>query len=190
VGAFVVQIAARPSIVARAMEFLILTAARTSEVTGAKWSEIDLKAKVWTIPADRMKGGREHRVPLSTRLVTLLENMPREGDHIFPGGKIGEPMSNMAMAMMLKRMGRDDITVHGFRSTFRDWAAERTNYAADVVEQALAHSVGNKVERAYRRGDVLDKRRRMMDEWANYCGIVAARQADNVTSLRGERRRA
>lgn len=184
VGAFVVQISARPSIVARAMEFLILTAARTSEVTGARWSEMDLTEKVWTIPAARMKAGKEHRVPLSKRAVSLLEEMPRESDYVFPGGKTGEPMSNMAMAMMLKRMGRDDIVVHGFRATFRTWASERTNFPHDVVEQSLAHSVGSAVERAYRRGDVLEKRRALMETWAKFAASPRAVDSGKVVPLR------
>jgi integrase len=151
----------RNSMSARALEVAILTAARTAEVTGARWDEVDLKAKTWTIPADRMKAGKEHRVPLSERAVAILSTMPRNGDRIFP-------LSNMAMLQMLRGM-RPNTTVHGMRSAFRDWAAERTNYPNHVVEMALAHAVGDKVEKAYRRGDLFEKRRRLMAEWDRYC---------------------
>ena len=167
---FLATLREREGIAAKALEFAILTAGRTGEVIGATWDEIDFAAKIWTIRADRMKAGREHRVPLSDRALELLEALPREdgNDLVFIGPRAGG-LSNMAMAAVLERMNRTDITVHGFRSTFRDWAAERTNYANHVVEMALAHTVGNKVEAAYRRGDLFDKRRRLMAEWSRYC---------------------
>ncbi|WOH82149.1 integrase arm-type DNA-binding domain-containing protein [Bradyrhizobium sp. BEA-2-5] len=182
---FIAQLATRDGIAARALEFAILTASRTGEIVGSRWPEIDLDAKLWTIPAERMKAKREHRVPLTGRSLEILKALPREGDFVFPGGRKGVPISNMAMAELLKRMDRLDITVHGFRSTFRDWAAERTGYPNHVVEMALAHVVGNKVEAAYRRGDLFAKRARLMADWAKYCTakpIVTT--ASNVTSMR------
>jgi integrase len=169
-GAFMRDLRERDAIAARALEFAVLTAGRTGEVLGAQWSEIDLQAKVWTIPAARMKSGREHRVPLSDAAVALLEQMQkvRQNDHVFPGDRRAA-LSNMALLMLLRRMGRADLTAHGFRSTFRDWAAERTNFPNEVVEMALAHVVSDKVEAAYRRGDLFEKRRKMMDAWASYC---------------------
>ena len=157
-------------IAAKALEFLILTAARTGEVLGAHWEEIDLPARVWTIPASRMKAGREHRVPLSEAAVSLLKEMQsvKQNQFVFPGDRRAQ-LSNMALLMVLRRMKHSDITAHGFRATFRTWAAERTNFAREVVETALAHVVGNKVEAAYQRGDLFDKRRRLMDAWAEFC---------------------
>jgi integrase len=153
---------------ARGLEFLILTTARTGEVVGARWSEIDLEKAIWTIPAGRMKGGKEHRVPLSSPVLALLKALPCESDYVFPGRK-DLHLSHAAMGEVLKRMGFDQITVHGFRSTFRDWAAERTAVSSHVIEMALAHAIGNRVEQAYLRGDLLDKRRQLMDSWARYC---------------------
>lgn len=167
--AFMAQLATREGIAARALEFAIAAATRTGEVIGARWPEINLDAKLWTIPAERMKARKEHRVPLSNRALQILKSLPREADFIFPGGRKGVPISNMAMAQLLKRMARVDITVHGFRSTFRDWAAERTNYPNHVVEMALGHVIGDKVEAAYRRGDLFDKRRKLAEAWAMYC---------------------
>lgn len=160
----------RPGIAAKALEFAILTAARSGEVRHAKWDEVDLGQALWILPPDRMKAGREHRVPLSDQAVSILKAMPRfeECSLIFPGTRL-QPLSDMSLAAVLKRMGFGHITVHGFRSTFRDWAAETTDYAGDLIEMALAHSVGNKVEAAYRRGDMLEKRRKLMDDWANWC---------------------
>ncbi|MEL0166954.1 MAG: integrase arm-type DNA-binding domain-containing protein [Pseudomonadaceae bacterium] len=155
----------------KAMQMTILTACRTSEVLGATWDEIDLQARIWTIPASRMKARKEHRVPLADAVLALLASLPRiEGNpHLFPSMKAARPLSNMAMLMGLRRMGRDDLTMHGFRSTFRDWAGECTPHPRDVCEQALAHSLGNDVEAAYRRGDLLEKRRALMNDWAAYC---------------------
>jgi len=141
--------------------------------------------RLWTVPADRMKGGKEHRVPLSPRAIEVIKAQPA-GTYLFTGGKEGAPLSNMAMLELLRRMGRDDLTVHGFRSTFRDWAAEHTNFPNEVVEMALAHSVSDKVEAAYRRGDLFDKRRRLMDAWAEFCAKPAAERG-GVVPIRRER---
>jgi integrase len=154
-----------------ALEFLVLTAARTGEVIGARWEEFDLNERVWTIPATRMKAGKEHRVPLSERVVAIVQEQQemRLGEFVFPGQRAGKPLSNMAMLKLLDRMGREDVTTHGFRSTFRDWAAEQTNLPREVAEMALAHTIGDKVEAAYRRGDLFEKRCELMQEWERYC---------------------
>ncbi len=165
-----------------AFEFLILTAGRTGEVIAAKWPEFDLAAKLWTVPADRMKAGREHRVPLSDRAVELIEGMRAQGmqsDYVFPGAKVDRPISNMAFLMLLRRAG-ESVTAHGFRSAFRDWSAERTNFSREVCEMALAHTVKDKVEAAYRRGDLLDKRRQLMTAWADH----ACRSGGEVVAMR------
>ena len=152
---------------ARALEFAILTAARSGEVRGALWSEIDLKAKIWTIPASRMKAGREHRIPLSTSAISLLDKQPTtDSDIVFLAPK-GGTLSDMTLTGVLRRM-KVNVTAHGFRSTFRDWVAERTNYPNEAAEMALAHAIGNKAEAAYRRGDLYEKRSLMMEEWARY----------------------
>lgn len=165
-----------------AMRLCILTACRTSEVLNATWDELDLSARVWTIPAARMKGGKEHRLPLSNGALELLEALPAiEGNlHIFPGSRAGMPLSNMAMMMRLRRMGRSDLTMHGFRSTFRDWAAECTNVPREVCELSLAHSVRVGAEAAYWRGDLLDKRRELMEQWGDYCTTVDANGLPNA----------
>jgi integrase len=170
---------------ARALEFAILTAARSGEVRGATWNEFDLDARTWTIPGTRMKAGKEHRVPLSDQAVELLKALPAMAEEtlIFFSTKKGKPLSDMTLTATLRRMGRNDITAHGFRSTFRDWASETTAYPGDVVEMALAHAIGNKVEAAYRRGDLFEKRARLMADWARYCGTVHL-SADNVVELR------
>ena len=173
IGAFMETLRSQGGVAARALGFLILTATRTSEVIGAKWSEIDKDAKIWTIPAERMKAGTVHRVPLSPLALTLLDKNPHApSDYLFPGQKVGKPLSNMAMLELLKRKERTDLTVHGFRSTFRDWASESTNYPREVCEMALAHTIGNEAEAAYRRGDLFEKRRRLMAEWAKQCDNV------------------
>lgn len=177
IGAFMVALHAREGAAARALELTILTAARTSEVLSAAWTEFDLNKAIWSIPAERMKAGDEHRVPLSTSAVAVLKKICAARDEIagekspfvFPGGTRSKPLSNMSMLAVLNRMKRDDLTVHGFRSTFRDWAAERTNFSREVAEAALAHTIQNKVEAAYRRGDLFEKRRRLMQAWADYC---------------------
>ncbi len=152
-----------------ALEFAILTAARTGEIIGARWAEIDLEAKVWTVPASRMKNGREHRVPLSAEALAVLTKVSQgEPEEFVFAGRKKRPLSNMAFLMLLRRMGHDNLTTHGFRSTFRDWAAERTNFQAEIAEAALGHVVGNKVEAAYRRGDFFEKRRRLMEAWAQF----------------------
>jgi len=168
--AFMAKLKKLDKVTFKAMQMTILTACRTSEVLGATWDEIDLEARVWTVPAERMKMRKEHRVPLADALVTLLEQLPRFDDnqHLFPGMKAGKPLSNMAMLMGLRHIKRTDLTMHGFRSTFRDWAGECTPHPRDVCEQALAHSLGNAVEAAYRRGDLFEKRRALMDDWAHY----------------------
>jgi integrase len=184
---FLVALREQEGIAARALEFTILTAARTGEAIFARWSEIDLLDKVWTVSAARMKAGREHRVPLSARALGILDEMQvhRHADDgfVFPGGKPGKPLSNMAFLMLLRRMKRDDLTAHGFRSSFRDWSAERTHFPSEVAEMALAHVVGSKVEAAYRRGDLFDKRRRLMDAWAEF--LAKAPERGKVVSLRG-----
>ncbi|MDX5986122.1 tyrosine-type recombinase/integrase [Sphingomonas echinoides] len=170
VPAFVSALRARSAMAASALEFAIITAARTGEVLHAKWSEVDFDKAVWTIPAARMKAGKEHRVPLSPRAIEILETTkPLGKEWLFPADG-GGALSTMAMTMLLRRMERD-ATVHGFRSAFRDWAAECTGYAHEVCEMALAHVIANKAEAAYRRGDMFDKRRRLMADWATYCSI-------------------
>jgi integrase len=156
---------------AAALEFLILTAARTNEVIGAQWTEIDLKENIWMVPAARMKSRREHRAPLSSAAIALLKRQPSANRRfLFPGRGADSPLSNMALLMMLGRMNRSDITAHGFRSTFRDWAAECMNFPNEVVEMALAHVIEDKTEAAYRRGNLFEKRRLVMEEWAAFCG--------------------
>jgi integrase len=169
INAFIDQLHRQDGIASKCLEFTILTAARTGETIGATWDEIDLDAKTWTIPAVRMKAEREHRVPLSSDAMAILYDMAaiRLNDYVFPSTKKG--LSNMAMLAVLKRMDRADVTVHGFRSTFRDWAAESTAYPGEVVEMALAHAIKNLTEAAYRRGDLIEKRGRLMEDWARYC---------------------
>jgi integrase len=183
---FVTQLRDRDGIAARALEFLILTASRTGGVTRARWSEIDLAAKTWTIPAGRLdsKSKKEHRVPLSDRALEILKALPRESDFVFPGDQKDTPLGHSAMDQVRKRMGRRDFTVHGFRSTFKDWAAETTTYPNHVTEMALAHVIGNKVEAAYRRGDLFEKRRKLMADWAKYCETPRREATDNVTPIR------
>lgn len=160
-----------------AFEFLVLTAARTSEVIGARWDEIDLDAKTWTIPATRIKAGREHRVPLSERCLELLGEakvIADGGSFVFPGRSPRTPLSNMVFLMLLRRMGHADITAHGFRSTFRDWSAERTRFATAVCEAALAHVVKNKAEAAYFRSDLFEQRRELMNTWSKFATSTTA----------------
>jgi integrase len=179
---FVRKLREREALAALALEFTILTAARTGEVIGAKRDEVDLDKAMWTIPATRMKAGKEHRVPLSPRAVGILKaTQGLRTDWLFPAIKGGK-MSGMAMTMLLRRI-KVDVTVHGFRSGFRDWAAECTGYAHEVCEMALAHVIGNKAEAAYRRGDLFEKRRRLMDDWATYCASGSAAGA-TVTPIR------
>jgi integrase len=177
--AFFLRLQAADGLGARALELAILTAGRTNEVLGATWAEIDLDAALWTIPPARMKARREHRVPLSAPAVALLRKLAtiQTGKHVFAGQGEGRALSNMALLMTLRRMKRADLTAHGFRSTFRDWAAETTGFPSEVVEMALAHAVGDKVEAAYRRGDLFEKRRKLMDDWGQHCTAPPARVA-------------
>jgi integrase len=184
IGTFLAALRKQDGISARALEFLVLTATRTSETLGATWNEVDMGAKLWTIPAGRMKVGKEHRVPLSGATLAVLEQMHdiRHSDYVFPGGRDRRPRSETSLLMLLRRMGHGDITAHGFRSTFRDWAAERTTFAREVAEMALAHAIPDAVEAAYRRGDLFDKRRKLMDAWAAYCAKVET-DAGKVVAL-------
>jgi integrase len=169
---FMTDLRARHALAALALELTVLTATRTSEVLNAKWAEFDLDVGLWTIPAERMKARREHRVALSNRALAIVKELSgaRSSEYVFPGQKAGKPLSNMAMLMLLERMGRrGTITSHGFRSTFSDWASEVSPYSSELRETALAHTIGNKAEAAYRRGDALEKRRAMMESWAAWC---------------------
>ncbi|HEY4846819.1 MAG TPA: site-specific integrase, partial [Methylocella sp.] len=168
---FIGRLREREAMAALALEFLILAAARSGEVLGARWAEIDCDAKVWMVPATRMKAGREHRVPLSSRALAILEELAaaRAGDFVFPGHRHGKPLSPMALEMVLRRMKAEGVTVHGFRSAFRDWAGETTPFPREIAEAALAHVCGDATERAYRRGDALEKRRTLMETWALFC---------------------
>ena len=171
-GAFMLELRTRNGVAARALEFAILTAARSGEVRGMTWSEVDEANNTWVIPSGRMKARKEHRVPLPAAVRDLLKKLPRfEGnDYVFSAPRGGK-LSDMALTAVMRRMGRTEVP-HGFRSTFRDWAAERTNYPRDLAEMALAHAIGNAVEAAYRRGDMLQKRREMMESWAQFSGQV------------------
>ena len=178
---FMARLRKRDAVAALALEFTILTAARTGEVLGARWDEIDFKQAVWTVPAARMKGGRAHRVALSGRALAVLKKLDaaRTGEFVFPGQRPGKPLSGMAMEMILRRMKAEGVTVHGFRSSFRDWCGEVSTFPREVAEAALAHVAGDATERAYRRGDALEKRRALMEAWATYCEP----KADNVVSI-------
>ena len=199
INSFITDLQSRDAMAALALEFTILTAARSGETIGATWNEVDLQKAIWTIPAERMKAGQEHRVPLSSRAIEVLQITKAVGsDHLFTGSKGGE-LSNMAMAMLLRRMHEAKIktghkgyidprqnriaTVHGFRSGFRDWAAESTGFAHEVCEMALAHVIANQSEAAYRRGDLFDKRRKLVAAWAVYCATPVVKN-DNVTPIR------
>jgi integrase len=196
----------REGIGARALEFTILTIARTGDTIGAKWHEIDLKEKLWTVPAARLKSKRgtrkrDHVVPLSDRALAILKDLPREGDYVFPGPKAGGPLSNAAMAAVIDRMNEDrvkaglpkwvdpqqdgrEIVPHGFRSTFRDWASEQTDYPSELCEMAMAHTVSDKVEAAYRRGDMREKRVRLMRDWAEFCTSSPRGESAKVIEMR------
>ena len=169
VAAFMARLRERDGTSARALEFLILTATRTSEALLAEWDEIDFDHRMWVIPGSRMKSGREHRIPLADAAVSLLQGMHRRSRLIFPGQREGKPFSNTALPFLMRQMGHTALTVHGFRSTFRDWGGEQTAHPSELLEVALAHAVGSKVELAYRRGDMLEKRRRLMEDWGSYC---------------------
>jgi integrase len=172
VPAFLERLRERETVAARALEFTILTAARTSEVLGACWSEFDLEAKIWTVPARRMKAAREHRVPLSDAALTIVEKLTeaKAGEFVFPGQRAGRPLSNMAFEMVLRRMNVK-VTTHGFRSSFRDWCGDATRFPRELAEAALAHVIGDKSEQAYRRSDALERRQELMDAWARHCEL-------------------
>jgi integrase len=186
IGAFMAELEKQDGIGALALRFTILTAARTGEVIGAPWAEIDMREQVWTVPAERMKAEREHRVPLCGEALEVLTEASKFGakGFVFPGGRAGKPLSNMAMLAVLKRMSRGDLTTHGFRSTFRDWAAE-TGKPADIAEAALAHVLGDKTVAAYQRGDLLQRRSKLMQQWAEWCSRPTV-DSDNVVELRVE----
>lgn len=188
VPAFFADLRKREATAALALELCILTAARSGEILGMRWAEVDLEKKVWTVPPHRMKAGREHRVPLSSRAVTILRQLKKlaTGDFVFPGQARNKPLSNMAMEMVLRRMELEDVTVHGFRSSFRDWAGNVSSFPRELIETALAHVIGDKAEQAYRRGDALEKRRKLMDAWASYC---EPRKSGNVVQI-GKRKQA
>jgi len=183
---FMEKLHEQQGLAALALQLTILTATRTNETLQAKWGEFDLENKVWVLPSERMKMGKDHRVPLSEPALKILKKLEdaKINDYVFPSNR-GMPLSNMAMLVLLRRMGRDDITVHGFRSSFRDWCAEQTNYSREVAEAALAHAVGDRVEAAYRRGDLFEKRRQLMDEWARYCYQAQPKNKDKVLKIRG-----
>ena len=182
---FMTALRQREGIAAKALEFTILCAARSGEVRGATWAEVDLEAGVWTIPAERMKAGKEHRVPLSTTALDLLKATPKfpENNLLFPAPRGGQ-LSDMTLTAVMRRMEVNAVP-HGFRSTFRDWAGENTNYPRDIAEQALAHVLENKVEAAYRRGDALEKRRLMMQDWAEFCGGVIEQETE-ITPVKSQ----
>ena len=185
IAAFMAELRGQEGVSARALEFAILTAARTGEVIGAIWTEIDLDARLWIVPPERMKAGKEHRVPLGEPALAILHRMAgiRSGEFVFPGAALGRPLSQMALLMTLRRMKRGDLTAHGFGSSFRDWAAERTTFPAEVAEMALAHVVADRVEAAYRRGDLFAKRRQLVDAWAKFCTMPSAPKG-TVVALR------
>jgi integrase len=185
IHSFMAGLRQQDGVAARALAFLILTATRTSETLNATWSEVDLDSATWTIPAERMKSGREHRVPLSGDSLALLKIMQAisSGDYVFPGRSGSKPISNMSLLMMLRRMKRGDLTAHGFRATFRVWAAEQTNFPSEVAEAALAHVVSDHVIEAYVRTTFFDRRRQLMDTWARFCNAPAP--AADVVPLRG-----
>jgi integrase len=180
---FMAALRAREGLAARALELTILCASRSGEVLGARWDEIDIEKGLWIIPGARMKGGLAHRVPLSGRALELLKSIPEldNNPHVFPGLKPGKPLSSMAMEMVLRRMGRDHVTVHGMRSSFRDWAAEKTSFPHHTCEHALAHRISDAAESAYRRGDELERRRSLMEAWATWC---EPKSGGNVVALR------
>jgi len=191
--AFMAKLRAEVGTAARALEFTILTAARTREVLGAQWGEIDFKTGIWTVPAERMKAGREHRIPVSPPAVRVLKAakglLSDEDLGVVFEGRRGQPLSTAAMTAVLKRMKRSGITVHGFRSTFRDWAAEQTAFPREIAEAALAHILTNKAEAAYQRGDLLERRRKLMTAWGRYA-TTPRKKGGSVTALNAARRKA
>jgi len=189
VGGFMADLRTRDGVAACALEFAILTAARSGEVRGMRWGEVDWQTRTWTVPAERMKAGREHRVPLSDSALDVLGAVrlgePAADAFVFPSPirTRPTPLSDMTLTAVLRRMNRDDLTVHGFRSTFRDWAAESTGYPREVAEAALAHTLSDKVEAAYRRGDLIEKRARLMADWACFCAAAYCQPTGNVVAL-------
>ncbi|WP_405222203.1 tyrosine-type recombinase/integrase [Lentisalinibacter sediminis] len=185
--AFMAELRQKDPISARALEFLILTAARTGEVIRATWEEFDLEAGIWTIPGERMKGSRPHRVALSKQAKAIVEKLKerRESEFVFPGARPNRPISSMTMLKLLRTLGHDGITVHGFRSTFRDWCAEQTSFPREIAEAALAHVLSDKTEAAYQRGDMFERRKKLMQSWANF-GYTKAKNADRVVQLLGK----
>lgn len=183
VAAFIAKLREREAPSGLALELCIITAARSGEILGMRWPEIDLDKKIWTVPADRMKAGREHRVPLPTRAVAIVRQLEKlkAGEFVFPGQARNKPLSNMALEMVLRRMKIENATVHGFRSSFRDWAGNVSSFPREVTETALAHVIGDKAEQAYRRSDALEKRRKLMETWAAYC---EAKRPGNVVQIR------
>jgi integrase len=186
VAEFIGKLQESQSLGALALELCIITSARSGEILGMRWPEIDLDKMVWTVPAHRMKGAREHRVPLAARAVAILRQLEktRTGEFVFPGQVRDKPLSDMAMEMVLRRMKIQRATVHGFRSSFRDWAGNETSYPRDLIETALAHVIGDKAEQAYRRSDALEKRRKLMDDWAGYC---SPSKANHIVPFRRKR---
>jgi integrase len=183
VPGFISKLREREAVAALALEFAVLTAARSGEVLGARWPEIDLDAKVWIIPAERMKAAREHRVPLSEPALAILTRLSEANasDYVFPGQRAGRPLSVMALEMVLRRMGIDNATVHGFRSSFRDWCGNETHFPRELAEHSLAHVIGDAAEQAYRRSDALARRRELMNGWASFCEYSAG---DNVVAFK------
>ena len=181
IGAFIKTLRSQAGMSARALEFTIPTAARSGEVRGARWNEIDRDAATWTVPGDRMKAGKEHRVPLSVAALAILNTLPHEDRNalVFASPR-GGMLSDMSLTAVLRRMNVDAVP-HGFRSSFRDWCAERTNYPREVAEMALAHAIGDKVEAAYRRGDLFEKRRRLMKDWAAFCANPEVRKGSVIS---------
>jgi integrase len=186
IAAFMARLRKQEGVTARCLEFTVLTGARTSESTGANWQEFDLDGALWTVPGERIKAGKAHRVPLASRALEIVREQARyrRGDHVFAGRRPGSTLSNMSMTAVLRRMGLPDITVHGFRSSLRDWAAEQTDYPREVAEMALAHAVGDKVEAAYRRGDLLQKRVAFMRDWDAHCAALPAHATQKVSRER------
>ena len=180
---FIGRLREREATAALCLEFTILTACRSGESSRARWAEIDTAKKLWVVPAERMKAAREHRIPLSARALAILENLAeaKTGEFVFHGQDVTKPLSAMAMTMILRRMKADKITVHGFRSSFRDWAGNETPFPRELAEAALAHVIGDKAEQAYRRSDAVERRRALMDAWAVFCGRTPT---DNVVPLR------
>jgi integrase len=188
IAAFMARLREREASSAQALELCILTAARSGEILGMRWSEIDLDKKIWSVPANRMKAGREHRVPLPLRAVVMLRQLQKlnTGEFVFPGQARNKPLSNMAMEMVMRRMKVVKATVHGFRSSFRDWAGNVSSFPREVVETALAHVIGDKAEQAYRRSDALEKRRKLMEAWSAYC---EPKVSNNVLPMRKHKAR-